>query len=100
MAQNNEENPYVPQPHIVHEKRTGHHSNMHRLIVDGVAGKWARAFDEFAVHESGYAASPWNCMVLPKVFQFKSMWSTEIDPKPITEYYTDSDIGFERGKPQ
>lgn len=95
MANNDEhENPFIPQPHIIHELRHEHHANVHRLIVDGSPGKWARAYDEFAVHESGYAACPWDCQVLPKIFFFKSMWATETKSTE-PEYYTDQEIGID-----
>jgi hypothetical protein len=100
MAQNDDhENPFIPQPHIIHEKRTEHFANMHRIIVDGSPGKWARAYDEFAVHESGYAASPWTCKSLPAIFKVISMWATVTEPNKV-EYVTDEDMGFSGGKPE
>jgi hypothetical protein len=97
---NENENPYAPQPHILHEKRSGAVANMHRLVVDGKPGKWVRAYDEFAFGDGGYAARPWNCPLLPVIFQYKTAWATEVNPKQITEKFTDSEIGFDKGKPQ
>lgn len=73
-------------PVIVHERRetTGPVPRaFHRLIVDGVRGKWVNGAD-FAVCR-GFAASPRYLLFtqLPEVFKFYSVYSTIIKPSAV-----------------